>query len=122
MERKIEEFLLKWKKDIIRKPLLLYGPKQVGKTFTVLKYGKKEYKNMIYINTENNKEISELFKKEKSTDKIILKLSLIFLLSSINFTFYYICGRTQGSPLRFFIFCREMNEIRRLYVNTQLQQ
>lgn len=77
MERKIEEFLLKWKKDIIRKPLLLYGPKQVGKTFTVLKYGKKEYKNMIYINTENNKEISELFKKEKSTDKIILKLSLI---------------------------------------------
>lgn len=77
MERKIDNFFKKWKKDIIRKPLLLYGPKQVGKTFTVLKYGKKEYKNMIYINTENNKDISELFKKEKSTDKIILKLSLI---------------------------------------------
>ena len=77
MERKIEEFFLKWKKDIIRKPLLLYGPKQIGKTFSVLRFGKEEYKNTIYINTENNKEIIELFKKEKSTDKIMLKLSLI---------------------------------------------
>lgn len=77
MERKIEEFFLKWKKDIIRKPLLLYGPKQIGKTFSVLRFGKEEYKNTIYINTENNKEVIELFKKEKSTDKIILKLSLI---------------------------------------------
>ena len=77
MERKIEEFFLKWKKDIIRKPLLLYGPKQIGKTFSVLRFGKEEYKNTIYINTENNKEIIELFKKEKSTDKITLKLSLI---------------------------------------------
>ena len=77
MERKIEEFFLKWKNDIIRKPLILYGPKQIGKTFTALQFGKKEYKNSIYINTDNNKEIIELFKKEKSTEKIILKISLI---------------------------------------------
>ena len=77
MERKIEEFFIKWKNDIIRKPLILYGPKQIGKTFTTLQFGKKEYKNVIYINTDNNREINELFRKEKSTDKIILKLSLI---------------------------------------------
>ena len=77
MERKIEEFFQKWKSDIIRKPMVLYGPKQIGKTFSVLRFGKEEYKNTIYINTENNKEIIELFKKEKSTDKITLKLSLI---------------------------------------------
>lgn len=77
MERKIEEFFLKWKNDIIRKPLILYGPKQIGKTFTALQFGKKEYKNTIYINTDNNKEIIELFKKEKSTEKIILNISLI---------------------------------------------
>lgn len=77
MERKIEEFLKKWQKDIIRKPLVIYGPRQIGKTFTILNYGKKEYKNVIYINTNNNKEIKELFKKEKSTEKIILNLSLI---------------------------------------------
>lgn len=77
MERKIESFLYKWKNDIIRKPLILYGPKQIGKTFTILAFGKKEYKNIIYFNTENNKIILELFKKEKSTEKIILNLSLL---------------------------------------------
>lgn len=77
MERKIENFFRKWQKDIIRKPLILYGPKQVGKTFSALAYGAKEYKNVIYLNTENNKQLEELFTKEKSTEKLIINLSLI---------------------------------------------
>ena len=77
MERKIDNFFLKWKNDIIRKPLILYGGRQIGKTFSALQFGKNEYKNLVYINTENNKEIIELFNKEKVTEKIILKLSLI---------------------------------------------
>ena len=77
MERKIENFFKKWQKDIIRKPLILYGPKQVGKTFTTLSYGFKEYKNVIYFNTENNCSLEELFKKEKSTEKLIINLSLL---------------------------------------------
>lgn len=77
MERKIEAFFIKWQKDIIRKPLILYGPKQIGKTFAVLKFGKKEYKNVVYFNTENNPEIVDLFAKEKNLDKIILNLSLM---------------------------------------------
>ncbi len=77
MERKIEAFFIKWQKDIIRKPLILYGPKQIGKTFAVLKFGKKEYKNVVYFNTENNPEIVDLFVKEKNLDKIILNLSLM---------------------------------------------
>lgn len=77
MERKVEAFLKKWQHDIIRKPLILYGPKQIGKTFTILNFGKKEYKNIVYFNTENNYELLEIFNKEKSTDKIILKLSLL---------------------------------------------
>ena len=77
MERKIETFLQKWKNDIIRKPLILYGPKQIGKTFSALSFVKKEYKNIVYFNTNNNKELIELFKKERSTEKIILNLSLL---------------------------------------------
>ena len=77
MERKIESFFKKWQKDIIRKPLILYGPKQVGKTFSTLSYGNKEYKNVIYFNTENNKQLEELFTKEKSTEKLIINMSLI---------------------------------------------
>lgn len=77
MERKITSFLQKWQKDILRKPLVIYGSKQIGKTFTILEFGKKEYKNTVYFNTDNNKQILDLFQKEKSTEKIILNLSLI---------------------------------------------
>ena len=78
MERKIETFFRKWQKDIIRKPLILYGPKQIGKTFSALSYGSKEYKNVIYFNTENNKQLEEIFIKEKSikthlTNKLVLQ-------------------------------------------------
>ena len=94
MERKIEEFYQKWKNDIIRKPLVLYGAKQIGKTFSVLEFGKKEYKNTVYFNTDNNKELLGLFKKERSTEKIILNLSLFYFLcfhySLTQHTFLYL--------------------------------
>lgn len=77
MERKIDNYLIKWRKDIIRKPLILYGPRQIGKTYSTINFGKKEYKNLIYFNTYNNKELKELFTKEKSPEKIILNLSLL---------------------------------------------
>ena len=77
MERKIEEFYQKWKNDIIRKPLMVYGAKQIGKTFTALEFGKKEYKNVVYFNTENNKELREVFRKERSVDKLVLALSML---------------------------------------------
>jgi len=77
MERKITLFFQKWKNDIIKKPLVVYGPKQIGKTFTVLDFGKTEYKNVVYFNATYNEELIELFKKEKSIDKIILNLSLL---------------------------------------------
>ncbi|MCI8346725.1 MAG: ATP-binding protein [Bacilli bacterium] len=77
MERKIESFLQKWKNDLIRKPLVVYGPKQVGKTFTILNFGKGEYKNCIYFDSNNNKQLIEIFKKERSVDKLIISLSLL---------------------------------------------
>ena len=77
MERKITTYLQKWKNDLVRKPLLIYGPKQVGKTFAILEFGEKEYKNVVYFNTDNNKELDNLFTKEKSPERIILSLSLL---------------------------------------------
>ena len=77
MERKIDKFLQKWKIDVTRKPLIIYGPRQIGKTYSVLEFGNKEYKNVVYFNTNNNKTIKELFIKEKSTEKIVLNLSLL---------------------------------------------
>lgn len=77
MERKINIFLHKWQKDLVRKPLLIYGPKQIGKTYTILEFGETEYKNVVYFNTENNESLIELFTKEKSPERIIMNLCLI---------------------------------------------
>ncbi len=76
MERKIYNDLLKWKKTI-KKPLLIYGPKQVGKTFSVLEFGKKYYKNVVYLDTDNNKELVDILKREKTPERLILKISVL---------------------------------------------
>ena len=77
MERKINDDLLKWKRDSLSNPFFLYGPRCIGKTFTVLEFGKKYYQNIAYFNTLNNSEIINLFDKEKVLDKLIKKLSII---------------------------------------------
>ena len=77
MERKIVSFFQKWKNDLIRKPLVVSGSRQIGKTFTVLEFGKNEYKNVVYFNAENNLRLVEVFKQEKSVDKIIVNLSVL---------------------------------------------
>ena len=77
MERKITDDLLKWKRDSINKPFFLYGPRQVGKTYAVLEFGKKFYKNIAYFNTDRNIDLYNLLDKEKVLDKLGSKLSLI---------------------------------------------
>ena len=77
MERKITADLLKWKKEVNRKPLLLYGNKQIGKTYSVIDFGEKEYKTVAYINSDNNIPLLTIMKKERTIDKIIAKLSLL---------------------------------------------
>lgn len=77
MERKITLDLLKWKKDLERKPLLIYGNKQVGKTYSAIEFGEKEYKTVAYINSDNNDELLNIVTKENTIDKIIMKLSIL---------------------------------------------
>ena len=76
MQRKIIDDLLKWKRDSLNNPFFLYGPKCVGKTFSVLSFGKKYYQNIAYFNTLNNEEIANILDKEKVLDKLIKKLSI----------------------------------------------
>ena len=77
MERKIYADLLKWKKDPNRKPLLIYGNKQIGKTYTAVEFGEREYKTVSYINSDNNLELLKIMQKERTIDKTIAKLSLL---------------------------------------------
>ena len=77
MERKINKFLLKWKTDLIRKPLLLIGTRQVGKTYTALDFGKNNYQYVAYFNTDHNTILKDLFKKERSITRLAEALSII---------------------------------------------
>lgn len=77
MERKINKFLLKWKTDLIRKPLLIIGTRQVGKTYTALDFGKTNYQYVAYFNTDHNTILKDLFKKERSITRLAEALSII---------------------------------------------
>ncbi len=76
MERTKYKELLKWKADINRKPLVLEGARQVGKTFLVKQFGKKEYKNFVYLNFEQSKDLQLLFKGNLIPKEIINKIAL----------------------------------------------
>ena len=77
MERKIIKFLEHWQTDINRKPLVVYGSKQVGKTYTVLQFGNDNYGNVVYFDANNNKLLVESLKKQNTIDGIISILSEI---------------------------------------------
>ena len=61
MKRDIYKELLVWKSDATRRPLLIRGARQTGKTFIVNELGKNEFKQSIYINFERNPEYKEIF-------------------------------------------------------------
>ncbi|MDR1926536.1 MAG: ATP-binding protein [Endomicrobium sp.] len=76
MKRKAMKDLINWKNSSRRKPLLIYGARQVGKTWLMQNFGKQEYQNTIYINFENNKPIKEIFSKDLDTERLIKNIEL----------------------------------------------
>ncbi len=61
MKREVYLKLLEWKNDPDRKPLILNGARQVGKTWILKEFGKNEYKNVVYINCDESPEMKNLF-------------------------------------------------------------
>ena len=77
MFRNISAELSAWKKRSRRKPLILNGIRQVGKTWILKEFGRTEYKNTVYINFENNSEFKEFFETTKNPERILENLSLV---------------------------------------------
>ena len=77
MYRKITTFLEQWKESEHRKPLILQGARQVGKTYSVLKFGRTHYDNVVYFNLETNPKLNETFDENISPDYLIPILSHI---------------------------------------------
>ena len=81
MYRKITEELNRWKSDPYRKPLIIQGARQVGKTYTSLEFGRNNYENVAYFNFETSPSLSEIFSENISPQYLIPLLS-------------HICGKT----------------------------
>lgn len=68
--------LYKWKESKYRKPLIIEGARQVGKTWLMKEFGQKAYKNTVYINFDSNTRMAELFTTDLNTERLILGLEL----------------------------------------------
>ncbi len=84
MYRKVMSFLESWKESEHRKPLILQGARQVGKTYSVLEFGHKAYENVAYFNFETNPKLNETFEENISPDYLIPILSRIASQSIIK--------------------------------------
>ena len=77
MYRKIMSYLETWQESTHRKPLILQGARQVGKTYSVLEFGRTHYDNVAYFNFETNPKLNETFEENISPDYLIPILSHI---------------------------------------------
>lgn len=71
MKRKITEQLTAWKNSKKRKPLIINGARQVGKTYILREFGRENYNNTVYVNLEINKIIAAIFENSSSVSDII---------------------------------------------------
>ncbi|MDR1418726.1 MAG: ATP-binding protein [Endomicrobium sp.] len=78
MKRAAYSSLLEWKKSSSRKPLVLYGSRQVGKTWLLQDFGRKEYKNTVYLNFDKNRDFHKFFGDDISPNRIIRSLKIYF--------------------------------------------
>lgn len=70
------EKLYKWKNNKRRKPLIIEGARQVGKTWLMKEFGKQAYADTVYINFDSNSRMADLFSADLDTDRLIMGLEL----------------------------------------------
>ena len=78
MYRKIMKNLIEWKNDKNRKPLILRGARQVGKTYIIKQFGKENYEGVAYFNFDHDTELYNLFENTKDPNRILEQLSFIY--------------------------------------------
>lgn len=76
MQRQIIKQLIDWKNKPNRKPLIIQGARQVGKTWAMKHFGEREFKQVAYINFDNNSRMKALFEADFDLERILLGLSI----------------------------------------------
>ncbi len=113
MRRKIMTFLEGWRVSKMRKPLILQGARQVGKTYSILEFGRCHYDNMAYFNFETDPTLIRLFDGNISPDYLVPELShhsgisIVKERTLIVFDEVQLCERALTS-LKYF--CEEAND------------
>lgn len=75
LKRKIESVLAEWKADARKKPLIVKGPRQCGKTFSVQQFAKENYKYVVYINFFKDPDYASAFKGSLDVDDMVINIS-----------------------------------------------
>lgn len=76
MERELLSKLVEWKNRTGRKPLILRGARQVGKTWLLQEFGRQQYKQTVYVNFERDTSLRDLFKTDYDIGRIIRTLQV----------------------------------------------
>ena len=78
MERLIMQKLIEWKNSKYRKPLILKGARQIGKTYILKEFGNREYEGVAYFNFDHDNDLFDLFRNTKDPKRILEQLSFIY--------------------------------------------
>ena len=78
LKRFITESLLKWKNSKYRKPLILKGARQVGKTYIIKEFAKNNYEGLAYFNFDHDENLQNLFLNSKDPKRILEQLAFIY--------------------------------------------
>ncbi|WP_298535173.1 AAA family ATPase, partial [uncultured Treponema sp.] len=124
MERFLYNQLKNWKDSKTRKPLILEGARQVGKTWLLKQFGKNEFENFIYINCDNNPQMESLF-VDYDVKRILRNLSAISNIKIESGKCFIVFDEVQEFPkaltsLKYF--CEDAPEIHVAATLTGLQR
>ncbi len=113
MKRFIYNDLAKWKNSIDRKPLILLGARQVGKTFILKDFGRNEFENMVYVNCHQNEFANGLF-RNLETERIVTEIDRFYETHIIQGKTLLIFDEIQEAPngiasLKYF--CEDMPQL-----------
>ena len=78
MQRFILKKLIEWKESKYRKPLILKGARQVGKTYILKQFGKENYEGVAYFNFDHDEDLYNLFQNTKDPKRILEQLAFIY--------------------------------------------
>ena len=114
MKRDIYEKLVDWKNKPNRKPLILNGARQVGKTYILREFGEREYSKFTFFSLDRNQNAREVFEKGGSTADILMALSAISQVDITPGDTLLVLDEIQDCPkaletLKFF--CEDMPEL-----------